>query len=195
MRLHHFSGESEDDDKRPERGIPSGSTHLNPEEENPELKVSCMNHTIHSILTIMAQLMVMPWHQRNASRRKAEMMLITMERIRQLLLLNKADSYLARRILRTMSVGAPLEEQTDIVKQLLALLDRRVGVPSEPFVDLEDAMAWRLGNFPRFNNFLNDASAMFSLMDDECDGEEPQQERKVPKEKKVPKERKVQKKD
>ena len=177
QELHHFQEEEEsDDDKPPERGLPSGSTHLNPEEvagseTRVELRISCMNDTIHSILTIMAQFMVMPWYQRNASRRKIEMMLATMERMRQLLILNKTDSYLARRILRTMSVGTNMHEQTDMVKDLFALLDRRVGAPTEPFVDLEDAMVWCLGNFPRFNNFLSDAQPMFSLMDHDSDDE------------------------
>ena len=74
QELHHFQEEEEesDDDKPPERGLPSGSTHLNPEEVagsemRVELRISCMNDTIHSILTIMAQFMVMPWYQRNAS--------------------------------------------------------------------------------------------------------------------------------
>jgi len=118
QELHYFQEEEEeenDNDKPPERGLPSGSTHLNPEEAassatSAELRISCMNDTIHSILTIMTQFMVMPWYQRNASRRKIEMMLATMERMRQLLILNKTDSYLARRILRTMAVGRNMHE-------------------------------------------------------------------------------------
>lgn len=70
-----------------------------------------------------------------------------------------------------MAVGRNMHEQTDMVKDLFALLDRRVGAPEKPFVDLEDAMAWCLGNFPRFNNFLSDAQSMFALMDDDSDDE------------------------
>jgi len=62
--------------------------------------------------------------------------------------------------LRTMSVGTNMHERTDMVKDLFALLDRRVGAPEEPFMDLEDAMAWCLGDFLRFNNFLSDAQSM-----------------------------------
>ena len=65
--------EESSDEEAPEKGLPSGSTHLNPAEVAglaaggfPEDRVRCMNDTIHSILTIMAQFVVMPWYQRKA---------------------------------------------------------------------------------------------------------------------------------
>ena len=89
------------------------------------------------------------------------------------MILNRTDAFLARRTSRTMGIGIPTEKQPEEVKGLLVLLEERVGFPDEAFVDLEDAMAWCLGSFPKFNKFLDDASAMFSLMDEDSDGEEP----------------------
>ena len=66
-----------------------------------------------------------------------------------------------------------MEKQPEQVKILLVQMEEQVGFPDEAFVDLEDAMAWCLGNLSKFNNFLDDAKAMFSLVDEDSDGEEP----------------------
>ena len=180
MTIHHRVEETTDEDEPPEAGLPSGSTYLNPAENDnlttggfPEERVRCMNDTIHSILTIMAQFLVMPWYQKDTRGWKQTMMLRTLERLRQMLILNRTDTYLARRILRSMRFGLPVEKQPEQVKVLLVQMEEQVGFPDEAFVDLEDAMAWCLANLSRFNNFLDEAQAMFSLMDDDSDGEEP----------------------
>ena len=46
-----------------------------------------------------------------------------------------------------------MHEQTDMVKDLLALLDRRVGAPEEPFVDLEDCYGMVLGKLSQIQQF------------------------------------------
>ena len=102
MMIHQRVEETSDEDEPPERGLPSGSTYLNPAEDDrlttggfPEERARCMNDTIHSILTIMAQFLVMPWYQKYARGWKQDTMLRTLERMRQLLILNRTDTFLA----------------------------------------------------------------------------------------------------